>query len=297
MPKSDQNQIVEDNSLKGKCILITRPLHQSARLAEALRSRGAMVEELPLISICPPDSFEPFDRAFAQLDLYAWIVFASANAVETTMERAQHLQSLDQHSLIFEQIKNKSIACIGPATAAALLCYGIKATLTPAIAVAESMLEEFPRPVRGPATPDRSSTMPSRVLWPRTNIGRNIIKETLEKSGWQVDIVHSYKTAGPLNPQATAEKLLSLLEGGKISAITLTSSETVRKLWEILSLATGGDRSLQTSLLANVGLAVIGPETAGTCWSIFGRVDIQAAEFTTNGLVEALSDHRLSDPL
>lgn len=263
------------------CVLITRPLHQSARLAEELRSHGVQVEELPLIRICPPDSWEDFDRAFASLVEYEWLVFASSNAVETTFARVRQLECHLPPTNLIEQLQRLKIACIGPTTAATLLNYGVNAKLTPQAAIAESLAKDFP-------SADLAEGSSRKILWIRTNIGRLTLKDSLEKLGWQVDIVHSYKTEGPEKPQESASKLRTLLQSGRISAITLTSSETVRKLQAILSIAAEEDPSLLESFPGNIKLAVIGPETAGTCRSIFGRVDIEASEHTSHGLASAL---------
>jgi uroporphyrinogen-III synthase len=268
-------EIREDDALAGECVLVTRPLPQSKKLVLELRAHGARVEELPLIAICAPESWEPFDRAFARLDSYAWLLFASANAVESTLARAAHLN-------LYEKIKSRKIACIGPATARALLDGGLSASLTPAAAVAESLLEQFP--------PAPTDGLPSdrRLLWPRTNIGRTIIKDELSRLGWQVEIVHSYRTEGPQDPLASAKRLEDLLSSKQLTAIMLTSSETARRLGELLLLAAGQDSRQAQALVEQVKLCVIGPETAETCRLLFGRVDVQASEFSGHGLVEAL---------
>ena len=43
-------------------------------------------------------------------------------------------------------------------------------------------------------------------------------------------------------------------------------------------------------LLANVCIASIGPQTSKTCLSCFGRVDVEAKEYTLPGLVAAILD-------
>lgn len=259
-------------SLRGKKILVTRPAQQSRKLLELLHAEGAEAIELPLIRICAPDSWDEFDLAFKSLNQYSWIIFASTNAVETSLARAGELGLQDQVSTV-------KIACVGASTAAALAEHGLKISLLPQEYIADSLLKEFPGPI------DESSR---KLLWPRTNIGRNTLKEGLEKKGWTVEIVHSYQTLGPEEPEASAKKLLSLLESRQVYAITLASSETCKRLKEILDLARLFNNGTQDELLSSVKLAAIGPETANSCLKHLGRVDLVATEYTSAGLIEAL---------
>ena len=83
-------------STTGRCsgvrVLVTRPRDQARELVEQLSSRGAMPVEAPLIRILPPTDAEPLRRAAQRAADFDWIVFTSANAVEsfmrTLLERA-----------------------------------------------------------------------------------------------------------------------------------------------------------------------------------------------------------------
>lgn len=258
-------------SLHGKKILVSRPAQQCAQLSQLLAAELAEPIELPLIRICAPDSWSEFDNAFKSFDTYSWLIFASANAVEHTVSRLKEIG-------LFELIAKIQIACMGANTARKLSEYGLSPAIVPNEFIAEALIEQFPT-----ATKERK-----RVLWPRTNIGRNTLIKGLEKKGWDVDIVPCYKTEGPENPAAAAEILKALLESKQLYAITLASSETCKRLKEILALAGAVEPEAQTALLGAAKLAVIGPETARTCLQLFGRVDIEASEHTSAGLVEAI---------
>lgn len=261
-----------DSSLKGTRVLITRPESQAKPLADLLQAHGAECHVIPLLTIAPPKSWKEFDAAIKNLPEYAWLIFASANAVDSTLERVRHLG--DSVFALFKEVK---IACVGKSTAATLVQYGLQADLVPEKFVAESLVEEFAK----------KAEAGKRVLWPKTNKGRLLIKDDLEKLGWKVDIVYSYSTEGPADPEKCARELHSLMESNKIDIITLTSSEAVINLDAILEM------SLQLKLsnfknLPKIKLAVIGPETAKTCMALFGRVDIQAAEYSISGLINAI---------
>ena len=238
-----------------------------------LEGHGAEPILMPLIRICPPPSWAEFDAAMNSLDQFSWMIFASANSVTSTIARAKHLN-------LFERFKELRIACVGAATASALAESGLQADLVPNSFVAESLVSEFQK--RADQYHEGK-----HILWPKTTIGRITIKTELEKLGWQVDIVHSYSTEGPEDPQLCAQQLLGLMREKRLQIITLASSETARQLDHILQIART-EFSHENGIPSGVALAVIGPETAKTCKQLFARVDIEAREFSSDGLLAAI---------
>jgi uroporphyrinogen III methyltransferase/synthase len=73
---------------------------------------------------------------------------------------------------------------------------------------------------------------------------------------------------------------------GKVDIVTFASSKTVQNFYQLLLQETG-ELSVN-SLLEKVCLASIGPQTSKTCQELFGRVDIEAREYTLEGLTSAL---------
>lgn len=274
-------------SLKGTRVLITRPASQAKQLADLLQLHGAEFHLTPLLTITPPKSWKEFDAAIKNLPDYAWLIFASANAVDSTLCRVKYLGDG-----VFDLMKKVKIACVGKSTAATLEQYGLQADLVPEKFVAESLVEEFARNCVTQESGNHKHERQKdgkRVLWPKTNKGRLLIKDDLEKLGWKVDIVHSYSTEGPEDPEKCARELHLLIESNKLDIITLTSSEAVVNLDAILEMALQLKLS-KSKNLPKIKLAVIGPETARTCMALFGRVDIQATEYSIPGLVNAISN-------
>lgn len=267
----------KNKALSGKRILITRPIHQSGALAEALRQYGAKITELPLLRISAPESWQDFDQAMINPANYQWLLFASSNAVESTLERLKAL------GLNKEALSKKRIACIGSATAECLQEHGLRADFIPSRFVAESFAEEFCH--------KNNSESNKTVLWLRTNIGRKLLKDELEKCGWHVQIAHSYQSAGPENPQNAANELYKMLEQGLIDVITLSSSQTARNLREILDLSASQNKTSREKLLARVRIAAIGPETAKTCREVLGKVEIESKTHTMLALAESIADY------
>jgi uroporphyrinogen III methyltransferase / synthase len=249
-------------------ILVTRPKHQAEELSFNLRQWGAEVVELPLLTINEPPSWEPFEHAFASIDKYSWVVFASANAVWTTYDRLKTKNWLGK-------LNKVQVASIGPAASRMLTSAGVSVSHEPSKYIAENLVSEFP------GYPSEIAGV--RVLWPKGDVGRTYIKDALEKVGAYVDIVNCYSSGGPEHPREAGYELRQLLSRKEVDIVTFTSSETVRNFHKLL--AAGGPIN---DYRTNVSVAVIGPETARTAGQLIGGADIQAEEYSVAGLVTAL---------
>ena len=75
--------------LFGKRVLNTRSRSQASRLQTLLEQAGAKPLELPTIEIGPLADFSELDTTLEKLDDYKWVIFASANAVESVFERLE----------------------------------------------------------------------------------------------------------------------------------------------------------------------------------------------------------------
>jgi uroporphyrinogen-III synthase len=90
-------------------------------------------------------------------------------------------------------------------------------------------------------------------------------------------------------PGDGARELVVQLERQAIDAITFTSSSTVRYLLDSLEVA-GLERDAARALLQRSTIACIGPITAATARAEGLRVDVEAREYTGDGLVMALAE-------
>lgn len=259
---------------KSCTVLVTRPEgNQAQALSEELSKHGFAVIKMPLLRIEAPDSWLRFDQSFSDLLSYDWIVFASRNAVETSLNRARETG-------VFDALRKIRIAVIGSSTKAALESHGLKASFCPSSYIAESFAAEFPKA--------DSTDKKERVLWPKTDKGRMLVKEELEKLGYLVDTVISYKSRGPHDPLKCALELAGLLQEQKLDIVTLNSSETARHFKQVIELACLHSGLAESELLHKFKIAAIGPETGKTCISLFGRLDIEASPYTSAGLVQAI---------
>lgn len=254
----------EDRPLFGKRILVTRSRTQASELVRLLEERGAAAIEFPTIEIVPPGSWKQIDGAIKDLFRYDWVIFTSVNGVSLFLHRLM-ASGKDARSL-----GPVRIAAIGPATANRLKAFSLQPDLVPSEYRAEAVVEAFQRVgVKG-----------RRILLARAEIARDVIPVALRKLGARVDVLTVYRTVRARGKQ---NELLSLLKGGKVDAVTFTSSSTVENFVGIL-----GRKNVP--LLKGVELASIGPITTETARRLGLKIGIQAMEYTIPGLVKALEE-------
>lgn len=261
--------------LKNLRVLVTRAEHQSDSLEQKLTDLGATPISIPVIKICPPRSWDQFDRSFRTASDYDWLVFASVNAVRYCFSR------FSETGVKTSDLKPLKIAAIGPSTAEALKSRGLEVSYSPSRFVAESFIEEFP---------GYPALQGLKFLWPRTNVGRPYVIEKLREAGAEVNAIEAYRTTEPDNAKELGKQISDMIKSGHVQAITLASSQTVRNLHKLIVAATNSDQEGSISL-DNVIIAVIGPQTARTAREVLGKVDVIAEKYTIEGLVQALTDH------
>jgi uroporphyrinogen III methyltransferase / synthase len=105
----------------------------------------------------------------------------------------------------------------------------------------------------------------------------------LREKGGQVTEVAAYDSGCPSQMDSA---VWQAFQERKVAIVTFASSKTVQNFYQLLTQKTG-DLSIN-SLLEKVCLASIGPQTSKTCQELFGRVDVEASEYTLAGLTTAL---------
>lgn len=273
--------------LQGKHILVTRTREQASTFSERLQLLGATPVEFPTIRIVPPQNWEQLDSVLNRLFLenaaerpyYDWLVFTSVNGVTICCERLIKLGHNMQH------ISNVRIAAIGPATAAALQRYGLTADVVPDEYIAEGVAAAL----RNDAQKRNVSLVGQRVLLARAAEARKILVTDLEQMGALVDEVPAYYTVAVAHDDEQGQQVLRLLREQKLDILTFTSSSTVRNFMQWL--ASDEERVQLVTHNHQLIIACIGPITAQTARELGLNVDIEAQEFTIDGLVEAIVHH------
>ena len=127
--------------------------------------------------------------------------------------------------------------------------------------------------------------------------------EKLQEAGAIVDVAPSYKTSDPEDKEAVADTLAKLVSDGSVDIITLLSAHTCSNFAELLSLglsraknAPQADAAGLSDILHKVVIASIGPETSRAALELLGKVDVEASQFTRQGLVQAILDYAKNAP-
>jgi uroporphyrinogen III methyltransferase/synthase len=223
---------------------VTRAPEQAERFSRALVELGAEPLHCPVTRIADPgpEDAAQLDAALARPGRYAWIVFASANAVER-FAGALSARALDGRALAGVQL-----ACVGQATAAALARVGLRADLVPAhgdaAGVARAIIEAG------------GELAGSRILVPRAAGGRDEAVDLLRGAGAEVDAVAVYRLAEVEPDHPSVAAAVARLRARQVRAAAFFAPSQVRALAAIL----GADA---TPILAAVPtLAAIGATTA-----------------------------------
>lgn len=259
----------DDRPLFGRRIVVTRSREQAGELIDMLEERGAEAIAAPTVRIARPDDEGPLDAAVAAAASFDWIVFASANAVDSFLSRLAAKVDV-------RELKGVRICAVGPSTASRLLRYGVRADLMPAEYRAEALMDSLRAsgPLRG-----------KRVLLPRADIGRDLLLDELRQAGAEVTDVVAYRTALAQSEGAGGPDIYRMLLDGQIDAVTFTSASTVRNFAQIH----GQDQA--ADLLNGTVVASIGPVTAEAAQQLGITTTVQPERYTIPDLVDALVEH------
>lgn len=259
--------------LKGKTVLVTRSASQATSFCDRIAAAGATVLEMPAIEIVPPSDWSQLDDAIANLEQFQWLILTSANGVNYFLERLL-AQGKDLRSL-----SHLKIAVVGRKTAKTLQKKGLQADFIPPNFVADSLVEHFPQPdLKGVS-----------LLFPRVETGgRDVLVAQFKAQGALITEVPAYQSqcTRHLSPP-----VLEALQAQTLDVITFASSKTVRCFCQILQNTASGTNQNWLQWIANARIASIGPQTTATCEQLLGRVDIEAAEYTLEGLMQSILNH------
>ena len=246
-------------------MLVGRAKHQAPALSDAFRSVGADVLEIPFIEIRPPQSWDALDNALAKILDYDWLILTSVNGVNALFER------LRQRGGSEADLLHLNIAAIGPATGKAIEEHGLPVDVMPEVYIAEAVVEALQNQVRR-----------KRVLLVRAKVARDVIPAQLREAGAHVDVIEAYET---VMPEASRSMLRSALDDAqqRPHVITFTSSSMAKNFADML-----GHAMLISGVLNGIKMASIGPVTSQTMKQLGIRVDVEAKEFTVDGLVSAV---------
>ena len=252
----------EAGALRGRRIVVTRSEEQASALVERLRVLGADVVACPTIAIRPPEQVAPLDDAIRNLTGFDWVVFTSANAVDSVAERL--LQSGGTPGAL----GLVRVAAVGGATCRALLRRGVLANLVPPRFTSAALVEAM------------GDVRDLRVLLPRSDLADAMLPNALRARGARVHEVIAYRTVPADDVASLGERLAHEV----MDAIVFTSPSTARYFLNGL----GPARTLADG--ARPAIICIGPTTAGAVRELVGALAVDAVAEThdDDGLVHAI---------
>jgi len=262
----------DERPLFGKRIVVTRSRDQAGELVDLLESLGAEAIEAPMIRVAPPDDYGPLDKSVAEVATYDWIVFTSANGVDSFMHRLMH------SSGDIRDLHGVKLCAVGPITAEHLKGYGLKVELEPAEYRSESIVPAL-------RESGNAELAGKRFLLPRADIAREVLADELRKAGAEVTEVVAYRTVlADIEREGDPDIYRMLLEK-RIDVVTFTSASTVRNFVQVL----GAEQAID--LLRTTAVASIGPVTAEAAEQCGIATSIMPEKYTIPALVEAIVRH------
>jgi len=255
---------VQARPLRGRRIVLTRPLAQSGDFEERVGALGGEPVVAAAIEIVAPDSWTIADAALRRVGTYDWLAFTSANAVRMLVDRA------DAIGVARDQLRSRRLAVVGPATASVVRTTLRPPDFAPTVNTAEMLGEEIT---------DVDNT---RVLLPRGNLADDTLPAALRARGAFVDEVVVYRTVP--GPGITA--IVAGVRESAVDALLFASASAVRFVADALvaDTASTGLRRQRWPVAA-----CLGPVTASAARVCGFQSVIVADDATQNELIDAVA--------
>lgn len=241
--------------LFGKRIVVTRAREQAGRLTQLLIAQGAEVIELPFIKVETKFDPQTLTEVFAELAVYEWIVFTSANGVRIFFELL--LKAYPD----IRCLGPMRIAAVGRATAEAIEAYNLKVDLIPNKANGDALVDDLI---------ENEGVESVKMLVVTGNLNRKTLSTRLENEGRAIvdtlQLYATHRTDLSDNPQAKRYR-----EQGA-DAILFTSASTVQSFIEQKHALKLEPNARQPAL------ASIGPMTTAALKKNNLTVDFEAAK-------------------
>ncbi|MFO0663854.1 MAG: uroporphyrinogen-III synthase [Polyangiaceae bacterium] len=266
--------------LSGKRVLLLRPEAQDVfepgqdpPARHFFEERGAEVTQIALATLGPPSDPSRVEEARQRVKAghYDWLVFTSAHGVAAFLGR----------DFSTDDFADTRIACVGPATAAALTRKGRMPDLVapPSRTHGEGLAEEM-REQLGDGN--------ARILLARAEVAREELPKMLREAGHHVEDVAVYRSE---RADARGPDLVRWLNAARSSGavtrkeaiVVFSSPNSVDAFLDLAGLSSDG-----AGPYAGLVMASIGPATSARCRERGLAVDVEAKPSTFSALAEAL---------
>ena len=255
---------VQAHPLRGRRIVLTRPLAQSGDFEERVHALGGEPVATAAIEIVGPESWTIADAALRRVGTYDWLAFTSANAVRMLVDRA------DAIGVPRDELRSRRLAVVGPATASVVRTTLRPPDFAPTVNTAETLGEEIT---------DVDNT---RVLLPRGNLADDTLPAALRARGAFVDEVVVYRTV----PGPGIAAIVAGVRESAVDALLFASASAVRFVADALvaDTASTGLRRQRWPVAA-----CLGPVTASAARACGFQSVIVADDATQNELIDAVA--------
>jgi len=251
--------------LAGLKIVVTRPRDQAVQLARSIEQAGGVPLLFPLLDIAAVQDTRELHEQISRLGQFNLAIFISPNAVNYGIAAIRAVGDIPP------ELK---IATVGQGSAKALRELGIANVIAPTERFdSEGLL----------ALPEMQDVAGWRVMIFRGDGGRELLGDTFKARGATVEYATCYQRS---KPKQDAGMLLA----DKPDAITVTSSEALGYLWNMLK---DSDRDM----LRNTPLFVPHARIAGLAREQ-GWLEVQVTASGDDGMLAALitwADQRIKD--
>ncbi len=195
--------------LSGVRVLVTRPEHQAENLSRLIEGQGGVAIRFPTLEIVAKDNADQIKDALTNLDVFQWLIFISANAVNF---------ALKANDGKIARTKSVRFAAVGQATAQAMTMAGLTVDLVPENGYnSEALL----------AMPQLQQVEGQNFLIVRGEGGREQLATTLRNRGAEVNYLEVYKRE---IPRIDSSPVVELLAQHSLDIITVTSAEALQNL-------------------------------------------------------------------
>lgn len=251
--------------LKSKTVVICRSLEQSSELSDKLTRLGAQVISFPTIKILPPVDWTEIDKAICSIKYFDFIIFTSANAVKSFYSRFSNIK-------LMVDFADVPVICVGGKTKIVCEQLGINVKFIPDDFSSEGIINKFKNILTG-----------TKVLYPRSSIGRKEIITQLELLGTEITTIDIYRTIAPSDLELEEARLL--LIKAVVDIFIFTSPSTFENFLILQNIEDPGN------YFSKKIVAAIGPTTKKAIEKKNVKVSIIPQVHSMDGLVTAITDY------
>ncbi len=251
--------------LAGRTVVVTRDAKGNRDLASRIETMGGRAIPIPVISLKPLTDAERFRDVVDRLGEFDWIVLTSPNGVSILMD---YLQS---HGLREGFPGPSRVACIGKGTAKRLAEFGIEADFVPDVFTSVEL---------GQRLASMGQARGLRFALLRSALASDDLASILLDAGALVEVAELYDIERARPSEEHVSELCREIREGHVDWLVFASGSSAEAFFGMI------DRNLVES--SCVRIVSIGPMTSQKLRSLGLTVDVEAAEHTIDGLLNAM---------